>query len=198
MRLRLPRVPSVPVNALGQPATFEQARWTVRQYEPRRYWRYELQGIVRCLPYFVAAPAIVVVNVVLARGVLLGIITGLLALIAGPISGFAWSRRLWEAPMLAAYQRATWFDPATPTFTVNIRNPDLDAAWRAVYRAGLIAIVNRAGNDVFDTRVILHWPATRGPVDAEAQKREVYDMFLSAGILARDGDHVIGRDPEPA
>ncbi len=192
---------ATPRDPLGQPVSFEYARWIVRQYEGRlSVWRHGLRGGVRCLPYFLPAPAIVVANAVFARGVLLGIATGLLALVAGPISGFGWSRRVWEPPMLAAYAKWTTFDlHTTPTYTVNIRQADIDAACAAVRRAKLIPLPTRTGGAVeFNTALSIARPSFLLPVDEAAKKREVYDLFLQAGIPARDGDHVIGRDLEPS
>jgi hypothetical protein len=188
-------------DPLGRPVSFEYARWIVRQYEGRLgVWRHGLRGGFRCLPYFLPAPAIVVVNAVFARGVLLGVVTGLLALVAGPISGFGWSRRVWERPMLAACAKWTRYDlHATPTYTVNVRQADVDAACAAVRRAKLIPLPMRTHGTVeFNTVLPIARPSFLSPVDGTAQQREVYDLFLRAGIPARDGDHVIGRDPEPS
>jgi hypothetical protein len=189
----------VPRNSFGQPAGFDYVRWTVRRYEPRRMWVYYLQGGLRSIPYFLPAPVIVVVNAAFARSVLLAVVTGLLALVAGPISGFGWSRRVWEPPMNSAFARLTTFElSGTPTFTVGLRQGDIDAAWQAVFRAKLIVVsTNTHGQEEFNTTLRLAWPTSRGPVDAETQKHEAYNMFLTARVLARDGDHVIGRDPVP-
>lgn len=198
MLVRRHRPPIVPRNPFGQPVGFDYVRWTVRRYEPRRMWLYYLRGGLHSIPYFLPAPVIVVVNATFARGVLLGVVTGLLALIAGPISGFGWSRRVWEPPMTAAFARLTTFElSSTPTFAVSVRQADIDAAWQAVFRAKLIVMsMNMHGHEEFNTTLRLAWPSSRGPVDAETQKREAYSMFLSNRVLARDGDHVIGRDPE--
>lgn len=73
------------------------------------------------------------------------------------------------------------------------------AACAAVRRAKLIPLSTRAGRAVeFNTALAITRPSFLPPFDETAQKREVYDLFLQAGIPARDGDHVIGPDPEPS
>jgi hypothetical protein len=189
-----------PLDPYGRPASFEYARWIVVEYERRaRVWCYDLEGVARCLPYFAPAPAIVVANALFARGALLGIATGLLALVAGPIAGVGWSRRVWEAPILAASAKWTTYDVhVTPTFTVSIRQADIEAVCAAVRRAKLIPLPQTThGTNEFNTSLRIARPGFLTPVGDDAWQREAYAVFLDAGLLARDGDHVIGRDPEP-
>jgi hypothetical protein len=200
MRVRQRRQHLNPFNPLEDPTSWEYVRGLVRLYEPKRMWLYYLEGGLRSTPYFLPAPAIVVVNAVFARSVLVGIFTGLLALIAGPIAGFGWSRRIWELPLVAPYEKWTSHDlRTTPSETVYTTAADIDAACMAVIRAKLIPQHMRTNGEVeFPAVLQIAWPSFRGAVDEQTRYGEVRDLILGAGLQAlHTPEHVIGRDPEP-
>jgi len=170
---------------------FATARAILHQYEGWRARARTIGGWLLCLPLAAAPPGLLALSVWVAHSGLAAYAIGLLSLATTSLPGWAYRRRLWERPVLASLARHTVYDPRVAQVSVNVADEDLEAAWLAIRRAGLIVVYTRRRGDLDARPLNVNISVARNVaaprVDDYTAREVVCDVFQRAAIHANVG-----------
>jgi hypothetical protein len=92
-------------------------------------------------------PCLLAFSVWVVHGKIAAFAVGLVSLLTGSLPAWAYRRRVWEAPVRRPLARRTAFDPRGAQVSVNVARADIEAAWGAIRRAGLVVVYTRTRGD---------------------------------------------------
>lgn len=170
---------------------FATTRGILQQYEGWRAMVRTIGGGLLCLPLAATPPGLLALSVWVTHSGLAAYAIGLLSLATTSLPGWAYRRRLWERPVLASLARHTVYDPRVAQVSVNVADEDLEAAWLAIRRAGLIVVYTRRRGDLdarpLNVNISVARNAAAAPVDDYAARDLVCEVFRQTAIYANVG-----------
>jgi hypothetical protein len=186
--------PLVGATALYPPPAaqpFGSARAELTQYEGARTQLRLLAGAALFLPFAATPPGVLALSIFVAHGGLTAYAVGLVSLCTAWLPAWAYKVRLWERPVRARLARRTKSDAAVARVSVNIAATDIEAAWAAIRRAGLVVDYTRTlghvGMEALNSNIAVAQWAYRPRLDDFAFRDVVCQVFRCAGMRANVG-----------
>jgi hypothetical protein len=167
------------------------ARHLLRQYEGWRATARTIGGLALVVPIAAIPPGLLALSVWVVHSKIGAYGVGLLSLLTGSFPAWAYRRRVWELPVRRSLRRRTAYDPRGTQVSVNIAHTDVEAAWAAIRRAGLIVVYTRTRGDPLalplNTNVSVARAINLPQVDYVPAREDVCKILGSTRIRANVG-----------